>query len=114
MLYAALAAAGGTSLDTRTAFTTVAVVALVTHPANMVMTMVPRALASLACFERIQAYLLEPSREDRRGEIGPSSEDAEGTNGARGAASATRGQASCQRATRRRAVSTDTRPPRGS
>ena len=53
-------------LNTETAFTSIALLAMVTHPANMVMTMVPRAIASLANFERIQHYLLESSRHDVR------------------------------------------------
>lgn len=35
---------------------------MVTHPANMVMTIIPRAIASLASFERIEEYLLEASQ----------------------------------------------------
>ncbi len=70
VVFAAVAAAKGSSLDTATAFTTVAIISLVTHPVNMVMTIIPRAVASLACFERIQAYLLEPTTEDQRVEEG--------------------------------------------
>lgn len=50
------------SLDTETAFTTVAILAMVTHPANMVFTIVPRAIASFSSFERIQAYLMGDAR----------------------------------------------------
>ena len=39
---------------------------MVTHPANMVMTIVPRAVAAFAGFERIQAYLLKPQLRDER------------------------------------------------
>lgn len=39
---------------------------MVTHPANMVMTIIPRAVAALSGFERIQAFLLRPSLEDAR------------------------------------------------
>jgi len=39
---------------------------MVTHPANMVMTIVPRAIAAFAGFERIQNYLLRPSLRDQR------------------------------------------------
>ncbi|XXG94847.1 hypothetical protein Hte_001106 [Hypoxylon texense] len=66
VLYAILAEVRGEKLDTETAFTTIAILIMVTHPANMVMTIVPRAVASLANFERIQGFLLEPSRHDRR------------------------------------------------
>lgn len=53
-------------LDTETVFTTTALLSMVTHPANMVMTIIPRAVASLANFERVQRYLLESSRSDQR------------------------------------------------
>ncbi|KAH7327434.1 P-loop containing nucleoside triphosphate hydrolase protein [Rhexocercosporidium sp. MPI-PUGE-AT-0058] len=56
----------GRGLDTKTVFTTTALLTMVTHPANMVMTIIPRAVASMANFERIQSYLLESSRNDQR------------------------------------------------
>ncbi|WJG35266.1 P-loop containing nucleoside triphosphate hydrolase protein [Fusarium oxysporum Fo47] len=56
----------GSTLDAETAFTTTALLGLVTHPANMVMTIVPRAIGSLAAFERIKDYLVQPSRADPR------------------------------------------------
>lgn len=43
-----------------------AILSMVTHPANMVMTIVPRAVAAFAGFERIQAYLLRPRLVDER------------------------------------------------
>ncbi|RAH84629.1 putative ABC transporter [Aspergillus japonicus CBS 114.51] len=61
VIYALIAVARGGMLDTETAFTTMAILSMVTHPANMVMTIVPRAVAAFAGFERIQAFLL---RED--------------------------------------------------
>jgi len=39
---------GGHGLDADTVFTSVALLAMVTHPANMIMTIIPRAVASLA------------------------------------------------------------------
>lgn len=66
VLYALLATSNGSTLDTETAFTTTALLGLVTHPANMIMTIVPQAVGSLAAFERIQQYLLEPPRRDER------------------------------------------------
>lgn len=66
VLYALLATLNGSTLDTETAFTTTALLGLVTHPANMIMTIVPQAVGSLAAFERIHQYLLEPSRRDER------------------------------------------------
>lgn len=59
--------ARGRNLDTETAFTTMAILSMVTHPANMVMTIVPRVVAAFAGFERIQAYLLRPSLQASRG-----------------------------------------------
>ncbi|KAI0135168.1 P-loop containing nucleoside triphosphate hydrolase protein [Daldinia grandis] len=69
VLYAILAKLRGNQLDSETAFTTVAILSMVTHPANMVMTIVPRVIASFASFERIQSFLLEPPRQDYRIEI---------------------------------------------
>ncbi|KUI57164.1 Multidrug resistance-associated protein 1 [Cytospora mali] len=65
VLYAGLAMLRGAVLDAETAFTTVAILSMITHPANMIMTIVPRAVVSYASFERIQEYLLDdngPSR----------------------------------------------------
>lgn len=53
-------------LDTKTAFTAVAILGMVTHPANMVMTIVPRIVACFASFERIQSFLLDEGRTDDR------------------------------------------------
>ncbi|KAI2473576.1 ABC transporter [Annulohypoxylon bovei var. microspora] len=66
VLYAILAKTRGSGLDTGTAFTTIAILTMVTHPANMVMTIIPKVIASFASFERIQNFLLEPSRQDYR------------------------------------------------
>lgn len=60
------AATGDGSLDAETAFTTVALLTMVIHPANMVMTIVPRIVTSFANFDRVQAYLLESTRQDQR------------------------------------------------
>ncbi|KAK8121364.1 ABC transporter [Apiospora kogelbergensis] len=38
-----------------------AILSMVTHPANMVMTIVPRAVAALSSFQRIQTFMLRPS-----------------------------------------------------
>ncbi|KAI1461835.1 ABC transporter [Annulohypoxylon moriforme] len=69
VLYAISAKMRGSALDTGTAFTTIAILTMVTHPANMVMTFVPKIVASFASFERIQNFLLEPSRQDYRIDI---------------------------------------------
>lgn len=56
--YTGVAYSRGEGLDTETAFTSIAILAMVTHPANMVMTMVPRAVVSYSSFAMIQTYLL--------------------------------------------------------
>ncbi|QLI66506.1 ABC multidrug transporter B [Metarhizium brunneum] len=66
VLYAMLAASRGERLDTKTAFTTVAILSLVTHPANMMMTIFPKFVGIMANVDRIQSFLLEPSRVDCR------------------------------------------------
>ncbi|KAI1763558.1 putative ABC transporter [Hypoxylon sp. FL1150] len=65
-LFAVMANARGDKLDTEAAFTSIAILAMITHPANMVMTIVPRAIAAFAGFERIQDHLLRPSLCDKR------------------------------------------------
>ncbi|KAJ8063871.1 hypothetical protein OCU04_007725 [Sclerotinia nivalis] len=65
-IFALVSQAHGVNLDTETAFTTMAILSMVTHPANMVMTIVPRAVAAFAGFERIQSFLLRPSLQDSR------------------------------------------------
>ncbi|PTB62314.1 hypothetical protein BBK36DRAFT_1172514 [Trichoderma citrinoviride] len=74
VVYAAVARLHGSQLNVSTAFTTVAILALVTEPANMIMTIVPNAVATSANFERIQAYLLEPPRTDKRRVTAPPSD----------------------------------------
>ncbi|KAJ5908067.1 ATP-binding cassette transporter, partial [Penicillium taxi] len=54
------------TLQANEVFTSVALLAMVTHPANMVMTLVPRAIAVTANFSRVQAYLSKPPVEDLR------------------------------------------------
>lgn len=59
-MFALISASKGRSLETDTAFTTVTILSMVTHPANMVMTIVPRVVSALSGFGRIQAFLLRP------------------------------------------------------
>ncbi|GKZ92487.1 hypothetical protein AnigIFM59636_005219 [Aspergillus niger] len=47
-------------------FTSIALLSLVTHPANMVMTLVPRAVGIMANFARIEAYISRSSVVDTR------------------------------------------------
>ncbi|KAH0342407.1 P-loop containing nucleoside triphosphate hydrolase protein, partial [Aureobasidium melanogenum] len=60
------AAMSRSKLDAETAYTTLAILLLVTHPANMIMTIVPRAIASLASFQRIQDFVNKPHYQDAR------------------------------------------------
>ncbi|KAK3951770.1 P-loop containing nucleoside triphosphate hydrolase protein [Pseudoneurospora amorphoporcata] len=57
ILFAIITMANDTTLDTKTAFPTIAVLALVTHPANMVMTIILQAIAAYASFEKIEDYI---------------------------------------------------------
>ncbi|KAH6606099.1 MRP-type ABC transporter [Trichoderma cornu-damae] len=66
VVFAIVARLQGSQMDVSTAFTTVAILALVTEPANMIMTIIPNAVATSANFERIQAYMLEPPQTDKR------------------------------------------------
>src|SRR3569833_3156161 len=66
VVYAILEAVRGETLDARTAFTTVAVLSIVTHSANMIMTRVPQIAVCLASLERVHAYLVEPEPSDPR------------------------------------------------
>ncbi|KEQ92274.1 hypothetical protein AUEXF2481DRAFT_47927 [Aureobasidium subglaciale EXF-2481] len=63
VLFAALSKS---RLDAETAYTTLAILVMVTHPANMIMTIVPRAIASLASFQRIQSFIAKPGHHDTR------------------------------------------------
>jgi len=66
IIFAVIAHFRGQRFDAETAFTTMAVLSMVTHPANMLMTIVPRAIAAFAGFDRIQNYLLRPLLQDNR------------------------------------------------
>ena len=66
VIFAVISRVHGRSLNTETAFTTTAILSMVTHPANMVMTIVPRIVGASAGFERIQTFLLRPSLYDHR------------------------------------------------
>lgn len=57
MLFATVQHARGEPLNSQVMFTTIAVLSIITHPANMVMTIIPRVITSLANFERLQGYL---------------------------------------------------------
>jgi ATP-binding cassette subfamily C (CFTR/MRP) protein 1 len=57
---------GKDSLDPTTAFTSIAIITLVTMPANMLLALFPQFATVYGCAIRIQKYLLEPSRDDER------------------------------------------------
>ena len=57
---------GKGSLDPSTAFTSIAVITLVTTPAINLLALYPQFASVYASAARIQKYLLEPSREDNR------------------------------------------------
>ncbi|KAI0430891.1 putative ABC transporter [Xylaria sp. FL1042] len=69
IFFALLSAARGRDLDAETAFSTITLLGLITHPANMVMTIVPRAVGAFTGLKRIQAFLLQPSLHDSRGTL---------------------------------------------
>lgn len=66
ILYGVLSQSHHSTIDAETAFTTIAVLSMVIHPANMIMTIIPRVVATFASFERLQNYLLEAPRQDQR------------------------------------------------
>ena len=57
---------GMDSLGTTQAFTSLAILSLLTGPAAQLLTSVPSTAAASGCFERIQTFLLSPSRKDCR------------------------------------------------
>lgn len=69
-IFALIATYHGHSLDVETAFTTIAILGMVTHPANMIMTIVPRAIGTLASFDRIQTFLVRSSLTDQHSTLG--------------------------------------------
>lgn len=65
---------GQTALDPAKAFTAVSIISLVTIPANALLATFPQFGSILGTIRRIQKYLLEPYREDKRQMIVPSPE----------------------------------------
>ncbi|KAK0641279.1 ABC transporter type 1, transmembrane domain-containing protein [Cercophora newfieldiana] len=72
VLVATYAGGRGGGLDAERAFTVMAVLGVLTHPANMVLTYVPRAVAAMAGLERVQGFLMRGGggRGDKRGVVG--------------------------------------------
>lgn len=57
---------GVKSIDVETAFTSLAIISLVTSPANTLLVMSAHMASAVASFDRIQTYLSGSSREDKR------------------------------------------------
>lgn len=57
---------GKESLDANTAFTSIAIITLVTIPANFILALLPQIATAHGCASRTQGYLLGPSMEDKR------------------------------------------------
>src|ERR1700753_194701 len=60
------AAATGTRLNTAQAFTALSLIGLLEDPLTMLLQSYTGIMSSLACYDRIQAYLESPSRYDHR------------------------------------------------
>ncbi|PWY88146.1 P-loop containing nucleoside triphosphate hydrolase protein [Aspergillus heteromorphus CBS 117.55] len=65
-VYIIHATAGATRLRVSTAFSILSILQLLEPPLMLLFQELPGLAASLACFTRIQTFLLTPSREDRR------------------------------------------------
>lgn len=72
---------GGQAIDVNTAFTSLAVIGMVTSPANSIIVIMPNFAMFFAAYDRIQKYLLSPDRDDKR-----VFSDKRYTNGANGGA----------------------------
>jgi len=57
---------GAKSVDVNMAFTSLAIIGMVTSPANAILVMIAHAASSIASWDRIQKYLTSPDREDKR------------------------------------------------
>ncbi len=57
---------GEKAIDVNMAFTSLAIINLVSMPASMLGDIIPQVAAILAALDRIQTYLLSPDREDKR------------------------------------------------
>lgn len=59
-------AQGSDSISTTKAFTSLAIITLLTDPVAKLLSAIPNTSASLGCYDRIQQFLLDPPREDYR------------------------------------------------
>ncbi|KUJ16558.1 multidrug resistance-associated protein [Mollisia scopiformis] len=67
MVYVVRARSGrGHPLNTAQAYTILSILGLIVNPLSMVITMIPSTMSSLACFDRIQQFLLREEQADDR------------------------------------------------
>lgn len=57
---------GAKSIDVNVAFTSLAIISMVTTPANQVLVMMAHLATAISSYDRIQKYLTSPDREDKR------------------------------------------------
>lgn len=57
---------GAKNIDVNVAFTSLAIIGMVTSPANTILVMMTHMASAIASFDRIQTYLTSPDREDKR------------------------------------------------
>ncbi len=73
---------GAKAIDVNLAFTSLAIIDMVTSPANTLLVIMPNIAALVAGFDRIQKYLTSPDREDTREIL--DKKYANGSNGSNG------------------------------
>lgn len=77
-IYAGQALArGDEALDTVTAFSSLAIIHLLTDPTAKLVSAIPSIASTMGCFDRIQAFLLTKRKGDQRSLEAPSSSDAQ-------------------------------------
>lgn len=65
-VYVIASAVNGQMLDVVTAYTTLSLIALLVGPIRALVFTTPQALAALGCFDRIEAFLSQPTKQDHR------------------------------------------------
>ncbi|RAL60312.1 hypothetical protein DID88_000088 [Monilinia fructigena] len=60
----------GRTLSTSTAYTALSLIALLAEPMNTLLSTIPEVNAAIACFERIEAFMLSDARKDHRLPLG--------------------------------------------
>jgi ATP-binding cassette subfamily C (CFTR/MRP) protein 1 len=71
---------GTNQLTTNKAFTSLSIITLITLPAAQLISAIPNTVACLGCFERIQKYLVTPSRVDQRAVLKPKAGSSDGSS----------------------------------